>query len=347
MIMKFTRFGFCILIAVTVLTGCDEGDVENVEHFSANEVYPPDLRENGQLGFMVVGNSDLIFAAGNGGSYIYRRSGEGWIHETGGGIPAGFDVSDDHLAISYSNVLMNGDLEARTMVYSVAGGAFDLQATIEDVAGVRLGKKNLIGGTANSIVIYRETAGTWEQSGTIEVPADYSWDWYSIDIDENYAFVGLQKKNMPTTYDVHVYKFDGANWRAAGVIAARPRNFMPIISGTDEYVAVSAEDLEIYKVGNLAASPVVIPVSNYVFDVAIYGNHVLVSTPAQQSSAEVRLYDFAAGEPALVKAFVSDNSDPDDNFGYSIALTSDWAFVGCPGDKDAGKPTGSVYFYEY
>jgi hypothetical protein len=344
--MKF-RVQSLVFIAALYITGC--GDIDR--QLSPFEIYPSDLKAEASFGTRVEGNDEFVMVGARGSRsemiQVFKRSGEEWaLVATLEMNWIDFDVSDEHAAVSYFEG--NG---AKTAVYSLAGGEFILQKQLEVGAYVGMGPKSLIIGPVGNweAYIYKENAGLWELSGAFAISKSSS---PVLDVGENYACAAT---TLNSDTIAEVYKFEAGTWNANRTITVTGVNFILFIDITDDYVAIPGGDgIKVFQLADAGAPPISITKEfDHISACAIHGNKILVAdnevqfVPSQTWTAKVGLYTIDAGVANPVKTFVSDNGNPIDHYGASVELAPGYLFVGCPNDSDAGRKTGSVYYYKH
>jgi len=87
---------------------------------------------------------------------------------------------------------------------------------------------------------------------------------------------------------------------------------------------------------------------NFGWSVALSGNLALVGAPYKEEPTfnEGAAYLFDATTGTLLHKLTASDSETDDEFGYSVALSGDLALVGAPRVRDRGLLSGAVYVFD-
>jgi hypothetical protein len=89
------------------------------------------------------------------------------------------------------------------------------------------------------------------------------------------------------------------------------------------------------------------PGDNFGFSVAIYGNQAVVGAVwDSEKSGSVYVYILDRGVWTVEGKFVADGGNPDDQFGWSVAMWEQTIAVGAFADDTSGLDSGAVYIFE-
>jgi hypothetical protein len=89
------------------------------------------------------------------------------------------------------------------------------------------------------------------------------------------------------------------------------------------------------------------PGDNFGFSVAIYGNQAVVGAVWDgEKSGSVYVYILNRGTWTVEGKFVADGGNPDDQFGWSLAMWEQTIAVGAFADDTSGLDSGAVYIFE-
>ena len=295
--------------------------------------------------YAIVGShEDNAAGMDSGSAYIFKRDATEWTEQTK--ITASDGAASDHFGYS---VAISGD-------YAIVG------AYLDDDAGMDSG----------SAYIFKHDGTTWTEQAKITA-SDYAaidYFGYSVAISGDYAVVGSHGDNAAGTDSgsAYIFKRDGTEWTQEAKITASDG------AAYDEFgysVAISRDYVVMGAGGDGAASG-----SAYIFkrDATEWTEQDKIT--ASDGAADDRFgYSVAiSGDYAVVGAYFDDDAGTDsgssyvfkyngtvwaeqakitasddaiyDYFGYSVAISGDYAVVGAYGDDDAGSDSGSAYIYD-
>jgi hypothetical protein len=208
------------------------------------------------------------------------------------------------------------------------------------------------------------------------LPGDYFGR--SVAISGNFAIVGAPLDNngfLPDQGSAYIFYFNGINWVQQqkllasdgtvndmfGIAVSISGNYAVVGSYFDDNGANADQGsayiffyngttwVETQKILHVSGGPG----DRFGESVCIKGNIVIIGAPyddigadAQQGSADV--YGFNGTSWLLQERLVATDGLPDDNFGFSVTVEGNYAFVGAPNDDvDANVDQGSVYQFFY
>lgn len=186
-----------------------------------------------------------------------------------------------------------------------------------DVAIISAYADDDLGISSGSAYIFRFVGGQWVEEQKLLASDGASNDFFgrSVSIDGNVAIVGsaLDDDIEDNSGSAYIFRFNGNQWvedqKLLASDGAQDDNFGSSVSVSGDMAAVGA-----YR-----------------------GDGVGVDT----GSAYVYVFD--GGQWSEVRELQADDGAAEDEFGFTVGVSSHVVFVGAPGDDDMGEHTGSVY----
>ena len=283
----------------------------------------------------------------SGSAYIFKRNGSAWTEQ--GKIYASDGAGGDLFGIS---VAISGD-------YAVAGASLD-DAGYDDSGSAYIFKRN---GTA------------WTQQAKITASDGAAYDWfgYSVAISGDYAVAGMHgdddagsssgsayifKRNGTTwTEQAKINASDGAGGDYFGRSVAISGDYAVVSAHHDDDAGSSSGSAYIFKRnGTTWTEQAKINASDgaaydyFGYSVAISGDYAVVGAmyddDAGSDSGSAYLFKrYGTAWTKQGKVIASDDAAYD-YFGYSVAISGDYAVVGAMYDDDAGSDSGSAYLFK-
>lgn len=272
--------------------------------------------------YAIVGapNDDLPVSGGlpqsnQGSAQIYKRDSTKWSFDQT--ITGGYGANGNRFGWS---VGISGD-------YAIVGEPLD-----GTTAPVNYGK------SGSAYIFIRGSSGTWKQSAKINASDKAAGDEFgnSVAISGDYAIVGAMLEdhnasggsNLGSAGSAYIFKRNGNNWTQAKKIVASDRAagdmFGASVSISGDYAMVGAYNQDKDKTG---------------------GN-----TLADAGSAYI--FKNTAGNWAQANKIVASDRGGSDLFGYSVAISGDYAIAGAysENENEAGGNTlaaaGSSYIFK-
>ena len=200
------------------------------------------------------------------------------------------------------------------------------------IVGARWEDQDVSGGNtldaAGSAYIFKNNAGTWTQVQKIVASDRASFDWFggSVDISGDYAIVGANLEDENTTGgntftsagSVYVFKNNMGNWTQTQKIVASNR-------GTNHSFGVS---------------------------VSISGDYAIVGSSGEDSFGTAYIFKNNSGTWNEEQKIVATDRASSDQFGFSVAISGDYAIVGARFEEEdaSGSNTvtdaGSAYIFK-
>ena len=238
------------------------------------------------------------------------------------------------------------------------------------------------GSTLGSAYIYKKNvSGIWGSEQKITAFDGAAYDRYGkvVGISGDYAIVGspADDDNGTSSGSVYIYKKDASgNWGSVQKITAsdgaESTAFGISVAISENYAIVGAywdDGNDIYHSGSMyiykkdasgtwgseqkitasdgAASDI------FGVSVAISGDYVLVGASSDDENGDDSgsVYFYRIGKDAAVtmgseQKISASDGDAYDSFGYSVAISGNYAIVPSMSDRDNGVSSGSVYFYK-
>jgi len=270
------------------------------------------------------------------------------VSSAGGSLAIGasttVDVSINSLALSlpagdYTNTVTftndtSGVSQTRTVELDVilektkliafdgaSADEFGISVAIDDnfaIVGARLDDDK--GTNSGSAYIFQRSGGTWLQQAKLTASDGSSYDFFgnSVAMSGDVALVGayLDDDDGTNSGSAYIFQRSGGTWLQQAKLTASDG---------------SSDD-------------------NFGFSVAIEGDFAIVGAYGDddQGSASGSAYIFQRSGGSWVeqtKLTASDGSS-DDNFGWSVAISGDYALVGAHSDDDQGSYSGSAYIFQ-
>ena len=286
----------------------------------------------------------------SGSAYIFQRSGtDEWIEQDKLLPSDGYNY--DHFGFS---VAISGD-------YAIVGAYHDY----DDNNGTNSG----------SAYIFQRSGSSWTELAKL-VPSDgYFNDYfgYSVDISGDYTIVGASRDDDSgsDSGSAYIFQRSGTEWIELSKITPADGytddrfGVSVAISGDYTIVGASRDDDSGSDSGSAyifqrsdsewTEQTKLTPADGYSYDnfgysVAIRGDYAIVGAhyDDDNGSSSGSAYIFQrSGSYWIEKAKLtpSDGSSSD-NFGYSVAISDDYAIVGAHGDDDNGSDSGSAYIFD-
>ena len=281
-------------------------------------------------------SGDFIIVGGSGSAFIFKRDKEKWIEQ------AQLLPSDDSQSLSLfgHSVSISGD-------FAIVGSRWD---------------DNYNGEDAGAAYIYKREGHVWVQQTKL-IASNGGYDdylGYSVSINGNYAIVGGNDSAF-------IFKHDNNSWREQTQLVVHDRTygdeFGTSVSISDNFAIVGAcRDNEKGRIAGAA----------YIFkqeggtwkeyvkllasdgdltdffgtSVSISGNTAIVGAKGDMySSGSVYIFKNDGKTWIEQTKIIASDSDEDDYFGNSVALSEDSAIVGSNEDETNGFRAGSAYIY--
>jgi hypothetical protein len=297
--------------------------------------------------YAVVGaDGDDDAGTSSGSAYIFKRDGTAWTEQAK--ITASDGAATDYFGKS---VAISGDYaiagahqgdgvvsnSGSAYIFKRDGTAWTEQAKITasdaavldnfgasvaisgDYAIVGAYHDDDAGTYAGSVYIFKRDEAAWTEQAKITASDAAAWDrfGYRVAISGDYAIVGAYEDDLGGESDsAYIFKRDEAAWTEQAKITASDATENNLFGAS---VAISG-------------------------DYAIVGAYHDDGTGTASGSAYIFKRDgIAWTEQAKITA--SDAAE-NDIFGYSVAISGDYAVVGAHGDDDTGTASGSAYIYD-
>jgi len=295
---------------------------------------------NHDIGFgesLSITDTDLIIGApyddgaiaGSGSAYFYHRvNSTNWsftqkidANETNSNAEFGISVSvDGNRAIVGAQFGLNGVGSATGYVVSylkTAGVWAQEEKIFGTFSGDLFGRSVSISGNhfivseqgASQVHIYDRFIGSWRKLSTFAIPAATE---LAVKIHGNRAIIGSRTSNnagFTNNGSIQVYDFDGlATWGLSDTLTTLDRQNNGFVGGRVDFI----NDKIIASSGINAG---------YIF------NH-----------------NFGWSQTPKI---TPDDSNLNDNFGYSVSVSGDYAVVGAYGNDDFGSESGAVYVFRF
>ncbi len=257
----------------------------------------------------------------SGSAYIYKQTAGVWNEQQK--IVASDRAKDDNFSTSLA---ISGD-------YIIAGAAYES----EDANG------NNTLGAAGSAYIFKQTAGVWSQQQKIVASDRAGSDFYGIraSINGDYAVVGAYGEahdvngNNQFSYSgsAYIYKQTAGVWSEQQKIVASDR-------ASSDFFGISVSVSGDYVI-----------VGSYAEDHDANGNNMI------SGAGSAYIYKQTAGvwseqQKIVAGRTLSSDRAVDDQFGYTVAISGDYAVVGAPyEDEDAAgantfTDAGAAYIFK-
>jgi len=297
--------------------------------------------------YAIVGaNGDDTGADNTGSAYIYVRSGTTWSLQATLNNPT--PVAYDHFGVS---VAISGD-------YAIVGARYD-------DTGAR---------DAGSAYIYVRSGTTWSLQSTLNNPTPKSYDefGYNVSISGDYAIVGAygDDTSVSNSGSAYIYARSGTTWSLQATLNSPTHEVGDLfghsvaISGDYAIVGAYYEDTGADNAGSAYIyvrsgttwslqstlnNPTPAAVDHFGNSVAISGDYAIVGAYSDDTGATEAgsAYIYARSGTTWSLQATLNNPAPaaDDQFGYSVAISGDYAIVGAYGDDTGADNTGSAYIY--
>jgi len=246
-----------------------------------------------------------------------------------------------------------------------------------DVAIV--GSPNHLGNGAAYIYRRNPTTFEWMEEAQILLADAQPGDrlGHSVDIFEDVATVASYRDvgKGPWDFRAHVYRFDGTIWAEESTIVIPeahrwvPNNQTYPVAMTDTLLVVGAYrdvsftspgSVHLYRYDGLTwTEEAVLQASDgeqrdaFGFSVAIEGDVVIIGAPVDDDngplsgSAYIFRYDHDLSLWVEEQKLLPSDGNDLDQFGWTVAISSNVAIVGANRDDDNGSFSGSAYVYRY
>ena len=285
-----------------------------------------------------------------GSAYIYFRTGTAWSLQATlpNPAPASSDLFGHSVAISGDYAIVGAYLDDHSgvtntgsaYIYFRSGTTWSLQATLPNPTpdtNEQFGNSVAISGDyaivgapeddpsgvtgAGSAYVYFRSGTTWSLQTTLPNPAPVSGDFFgnSVAISGDYAIVGAPFDDAGTadSGSAYIYFRNGTTWSLQTTLPN------PAPANND----------------------------NFGFSVAISGDYAIVGAsqddPSGVSNAGSAYIYFRSGTAwSLQTTLPNPAPAANDNFGWSVAISGDYAIVGASADDPSGVVNaGSAYIY--
>ena len=294
----------------------------------------------------------------SGSVYIYRFNGVIWVEE------AKLIASDGAAS----------DRFGKSVSISGAPG--------NEVAIVGAPRDDDNGLASGSVYIYRFNGVNWVEEQKLLAPDGAMGDgFYIVSISGDVALVGAlgDDDNGDDSGSAYIYRFNGVNWveeqkliASVGVawdnfgfsvsITGAPGNEVAIVGAYNNPILIPGSgSAYIYRFNgvNWVEEAKLLASDGTVSD--SFGWSVSISgTPGNEvaivgawldddngtDSGSVYIYRFNGVIWVEEQKLIASDGAADDEFGYSVSISNDIAFIGASGDKDNGFLSGSVYIFE-
>ena len=365
---------------------------------SQTKILASDAAGNDQFGISVAisGNYAIVGARysddgsiDSGSAYIFNVSTGTELHKLVASDAAAGDSFGSSVAISgnYAIVGANGDddggsASGSAYIFNVSTGTQLHKLVASDAAAADYfgysvaisGNYAIVGAYNNddggadsgSAYIFNVSTGTQLHKLVASDAAVYDYFGYSVAISGNYAIVGANGDddggsasgsayifNVSTGTQLHklvasdaaAVDFFGYSVAISGnyaIVGAYGDDGVPNDSGS-AYIFNVSTGTQLHKlVANDAAAS-----DNFGYSVAISGNYAIVGAQYNDdggaNSGSAYIFNVSTGTQ-LHKLLASDAAAVD-NFGYSVAISGNYAIVGAPYNDDGGNDSGSAYIF--
>jgi len=310
----------------------------------ANEYFGNSVAISGD--YAIVGAlADDTGADASGSAYIYVRSGTTWSLQStlNNPTPAISDVFGNSVAISGDYAIVGayqddtgGDASGSAYIYVRSGTTWSLQSTLNNptpatydhfgrsvaISGdyVIVGANDDAGATdAGSAYIYVRSGTTWSLQSTLNNPTPAGYDVFgvSVAISGDYVIVGawLDDTGADGAGSAYIYVRSGTTWS----LQATLNNPTPVVN---DYFGMG---------------------------VAISGDYAIVGAHLDDTGAtdagNAYIYVRSGTTWSLQSTLNNPTPVAGDRFGYSVAISGDYAIVGAHMDDTGVSDAGSAYIY--
>ncbi len=308
----------------------------------------PDGQGGDLFGFSVAVSADVVVVGAlgdddagpqSGSAYVFRYNGSQWLMDQKLNEPDantdplqgdafGYSVAIDgnvivvgareiHSAYVYRYDGTNWNGEAELLPWDGNAPWFGLSVAVSDDVVVVGGINNFYGSGSGAAYVFRYIGSMWTQSQVLRAPDGGSLDFFgtSLDVSGNVAVIGAPMEDELATNSgsAYVYRYGGGTWSFRQKLLAS--------DGTIE--------------------------DRFGHSVAIDGDVVVVGRDEQHlfQAGSANVFRFDGNEWIEASQLVPSDGQPEDKFGYSVALSGDLAVVGAYGDDDLGSTSGSGYIF--
>jgi hypothetical protein len=293
----------------------------------------------------ISGDYAIVGAYGDNGykgsAYIFKRDGTSWSQQAK--LLASDGAANDYFGVSVS---ISGD-------YAIVGAYYD------DGKG--------------SAYIFKRDGASWSQQAKKTASDGVASDYfgYSVSISGDYAIVGAygDEDNGNLSGSAYIFKRDGTSWSQQAKMTASDGaagdNFGYSVSISGDYAIVGAYldddkgadsgSAYIFKRDGTSWSQQAKLLAadgnasdNFGWSVSISGDLAIVGAHQYYSGGTGKAYIFrrdGTNWSEQQKLTASDGAAEDD-FGFSVSISSDYAIVGAAADDDNGNNSGSAYVFK-
>jgi hypothetical protein len=279
-----------------------------------------------------------------GSAYIFKRSGTAWSQQAK--LVASDGYNNEYFG---SSVSISGD-------YAIVGARYDT-----------------VGGpNSGSAYIFKRSGSTWTQEDKISASDGDDHDEFgvSVAIDGDYAVVGAYRNDDggSESGSAYIFKRSGTTWsqqeKLVSSDAAMHDYFAHSVSINGDYTVIGAygDDTSkgavyVFKRSDTAWSEQAKLVASDGYDNEHFGFSVDISNDYFIAGARYDAVDGPRSGSAYIfkrngemwaqedKISASDSDDYDE-FGFSVAIDSDYAVVGAYKNDDGGSDSGSAYIFK-
>ncbi|MBN1849510.1 MAG: tandem-95 repeat protein [Deltaproteobacteria bacterium] len=180
-------------------------------------------------------------------------------------------------------------------------------------------------GQSGSAYIYKREGDDWIEQTMLSAPtAAFMYRFgYSVAIHDNYAVVGSLGQAYEVAFpgSAFVYKQEGETWSLFSKTSVLP-------------------DDQIYN------NEEIFGLLNFGISVSINDHHFIVGSNGISGHQSLTAYVYELEEQGvLYRAMLSSDGASENQHGFSVGLSSDFAIVGAPSDNEAEDQAGAVYIY--
>jgi len=281
----------------------------------------------------------------SGSAYIFTRSGSTWIQQAK--LLASDGTADDEFGYSVS---IDGD-------YAFVGAPWD------DDNGVDSG----------SAYIFTRSGSNWTQqakllasdganydrfAGSVSIDGDYIivGAWYDADngVDSGSAYV-FNRSGSTWIQQVKLLASDGAAWDEFGYSVSIDNDYAIVGAWGDADNGIISGSAYVFNRSGTAwseqAKLLASDGANYDrfgWSVSISGDYAIVGASKDDNgvdSGSAYIFKRSGTNWTQQAKLLASDGAADDEFGYSVSIDGDYAFVGAPWDDDNGVDSGSAYMF--
>ena len=284
-----------------------------------------------------------------GAAYVFKRSGTSWSQE------AKLLANDGAAGDQFGNsVAISGD-------YALIGAYYD-----DDK-----------GSSSGSAYVFVRSGTSWTQQSKVVASDGAASDYFgwSVSISGDYALIGAYKDDNSKGTDAgaaYVFLRSGTTWTQQAKLLANDGRaadeFGHSVSISGDYAIIGALRDDNTKGTDAGAAYIFVrsgttwtqqakllasdgaATDEFGRSVSIDGDYAIVGAPGEDtkgsSSGSAYVFKRSGTSWSQQSKIVANDGAADDNFGYSVSISGDYALIGAYGDDDKGSISGSAYVFK-